>query len=57
MLGDNCYGGLIKEEKRHYIRYSLLLETSSEESLLRPIYAIAELADEIEEKYTGGDQF
>lgn len=56
-LGTNCYGGLIKEDNKHYIRYSLLLETASEESLLNPIYAIALLADEIEEKYTGGDQY
>ena len=56
-LGKRCYGGLIKEDKKHYIRYSLLLETASEESLLIPIRSIADIADTIEEKYTGGDQY
>lgn len=56
-LGEYCFGGLIKLEKRHYIRYSLLLETASEESLLFPIRVIADIADTIEEKYTGGDQY
>lgn len=55
-LRENCYGGLIKD-KKHYIRYALLLETASESSLIRPIYAIAHIADEIEEKYTGGNQY
>ena len=57
MVGEYAFGGLVKTDDKHFVRYSLLLETASELSLLRPINTIAQLADEIEEKYIGGDQY
>ncbi len=56
-LGECCFGGLVLEYDKHYIRHSLLLDSVSEPNLLRSIVEIAQLADEIEEKYTGGDQY
>jgi|GEM_PF-2693751 len=57
MVGEYAFGGLVKTDDKHFVRYSLLLESASELSLLRPINTIAQLADEIEEKYIGGDQY
>lgn len=56
-LGKLCFGGLIREENKHYLRYTVLLKSASEQSLLDPIEAIASIADELEEKYVGGDQY
>ena len=56
-LGECCFGGLVLEYDKHYISHSLLLDTVSESNLLRSIIEIAQLADEIEEKYIGGDQY
>lgn len=55
-LGEFCYGGLVKMEKRHWLRYAVLMDSVSEESLLDPIENIAYTADELEKKYIGGDQ-
>ena len=57
LLDGNCWGGLIKSGDKHFVRHSLLLETASNSTLIYPISTIAQLADEIEEKYTGGDQY
>ena len=55
-LGEFCYGGLVKMDKRHWLRYAVLMDSVSEESLLDPIANIAYIADELEKKYIGGDQ-
>lgn len=57
MIGEYAFGGLVKTDDKHFVKYSLLLESASELSLLRPINTIAQIADEIEEKYIGGDQY
>ena len=57
MIGEYAFGGLVKTDDKHFVKYSLLLESASELSLLRPINTLAQLADEIEEKYIGGDQY
>lgn len=57
MLDGYCWGGLVFSGEKHYISHSLLLSTSSESTLISPIATLAQLADEIEEKFTGGDQY
>ena len=57
MIGEYAFGGLVQRNDKHFVSYSLLLDTASESNLLSPINTIAQLADEIEEKYIGGDQY
>ena len=57
LLDRKCWGGLIKSGDKHFISHSLLLETASNSTLIYPVLTLAQLADEIEEKYTGGDQY
>lgn len=57
LLDGKCWGGLIKSGDKHFVRHSLLLATASNSTLIYPISTLAQLADEIEEKYTGGDQY
>lgn len=56
MLDGYCWGGLTFNGEKHYISHSLLLSTASDETLISPISTLAQIADEIEEKYIGGDQ-
>ncbi len=57
MLDGYCWGGLTVNGEKHYISHSLLLSTASETTLISPIATLAQMADEIEEKYIGGDQY
>ena len=59
VLEDLCdfnYGGLIKLDDKHCIRYAVPISGVSEESLIIPIETIASIADKYEEEFIGGDQ-
>jgi hypothetical protein len=55
-IDDNVCGGLTKKGKRHFVRHATLVNDLSPEEFDRPLEVIAELADNLEQKFVGGDE-
>jgi hypothetical protein len=49
-------GGLIKTGERHYVRHCASIDDMSASELVRPLEIISSAADELEQKYVGGDK-
>jgi len=57
ILGEKLCGGLIKEDETYVVRNSMLMEELSYEELFRSLKMISVIADELEEKFIGDDEY
>jgi hypothetical protein len=49
-------GGLIKTGERHFVRHCACIDDMSADELVKPLGIISSAADELEQKYVGGDK-
>lgn len=55
LLNEKVCGGLIKVEDKYYVRYAVPIENLSIEEINKPMNVVMRAADEIEERFVGGD--
>jgi len=55
-VSEAVCGGLIKINEKHFVRHCMPIDDLSKEEFILPLVYVTSMADDLEEKYVGGDE-